>query len=357
MSSKLNIFFTGATGYIGGTVLTRLLQHPDAASFQITALVRSAETGEKLKTLGVEVIIGSYTDENLGFLTEAASKADVVIAVARLLQANSINSINLAPINAILAGMKVKYEKSGKAPLLIHTSGSAFVMDDARGLHSGQAEISDLDVDKLNAIPVEVIPRNVDIAIIEADKAGYVKAYIIAPGAVFGLPSGPLVDLGIQKTSSALAIFIKPALVRRQGGYIGKGLNKWCAVDVEDTADLYCVIFDTIRSSSNSDAAGHGPEGYYFVGNAELSGLEIGRAISEALVDLGIGISREPMALSQEECEAFYPTPFQRMRLGANGVFKADRGRALGWNPKQGKAEFIASVKLEVEAFIATGGN
>ncbi|KAF8956987.1 hypothetical protein BDZ97DRAFT_1924934 [Flammula alnicola] len=336
MSSKLNIFFTGATGYIGGTVLTRLLQHPDAASFQITALVRSAETGEKLKTLGVEVIIGSYTDENLGFLTEAASKADVVIAVA--------NSINLPPTNAILAGMKIKYEKSGKAPVLIHTSGSAFVRDDALGLHSAQPEISDLDVDKLNAIPVEAIPRNVDIPIIEADKAG----------SCLWTAFRPLVDLGIQKTSSALSMSIKAALVLKQGGYIGKGLNKWCAVDVEDTADLYRVIFDTIRS--NPDAAGNGPEGYYFVGNTEFSGLEMGRTISEALVDLGVGTSREPRALSQEECETFYPTPFWRI-IGANVVFKADRGRALGWNPKQGKAELIASVKPEVKALIAKGGN
>ncbi|KAF8956535.1 hypothetical protein BDZ97DRAFT_1907176 [Flammula alnicola] len=308
-----------SSGYIGGAVLTRLLQHPDAASFQITALVRSAEKGEKLKTLGVEVILGSYTDENLGFLIEAASNADVA------------NSINLSPTNAILAGMKIKYE-NWKHDVQINPESIAIIMDDARGLHSGQPDISDLDVDKLNAIPVEVIPRNVDIPIIEADKAGYVRAYIIAPGAVFGLPSGPLVDLGIQKTSSALSMLIKPALVRKQGGYV-------------DTADLYRVIFDTIRS--NPDAVGHGPEGYYF----------IGRAISEALVDLGTGTSREPSALSQEECEAFYPIPFWRSMIGANSVFKADRGRALGWNPKQGKAECIASVKPEVEALIAAGGN
>ncbi|KAF8969165.1 hypothetical protein BDZ97DRAFT_1754779 [Flammula alnicola] len=336
MSSKLNIFFTGATGYIGGTVLHRLLQHPDAASFQITALIRSAEKGEKLKTLGVEVILGSYTDENLGFLIEAASNADVVVAIA--------NSITLSPTNAILAGMKIKYEKSGKAPVLIHTSGSAFVMDDALGSHSDQPAISDLDVDKLNAIPVEAIPRNIDIPIIEADKAGSRLWTAFRT-------SGPW-----NSENEFSLVHLYQAGSRAQArSYIGKGLNKWCAVDVEDTADLYRVIFDNIRS--NPDAACHGPEGYYFAGNTEFSGLEIGRAISEALADLGVGTSRKPRALSQEEFEAFYPIPFLARMIGANSLFKADRGRALGWNPKQGKAEFIASMKPEVEALIAKGGN
>ncbi|KAF8969167.1 hypothetical protein BDZ97DRAFT_1915527 [Flammula alnicola] len=347
MSSKLNIFFTGATGYIGGTVLTRLLQHPDAASFQIIALVRSAEKGEKLKTLGVDFIVGSYTDENLGFLTEAASRADVVIAVT--------DSDNLPPASAILAGMKIKYEKSGKAPVLMHTSGSAIIMDDARGLHGDLAVVSDLEVDKLNALPVQALHRNVDIPIIEADKAGYIKAYLITPGTVFGVPSGPLVDLGIQhKSSMQLPYFIGPAIARKQGGYIGKGLSKWSAVHVEEVADLYRIIFDTIRS--NPDAAGHGPEGYYFVeNNIEYSGLDAARAISEALVDLGLGTSREPSPFSQEELEAFYGNLWPL--LATNSLVKADRGRALGWSPKQGKVEFLASVKPEVEALIAKGGN
>lgn len=42
---------------------------------------------------------------------------------------------------------------------------------------------SDLDVDKLNALPEDVMHRNVDILLLEANKAGYLKSYIIVPGA------------------------------------------------------------------------------------------------------------------------------------------------------------------------------
>lgn len=61
-------------------------------------------------------------------------------------------------------------------------SGTAIIMDDARGLTSEHATYSDLDVEKLNALPETAFHRNVDIPIIEADKAGYVKAYLITPG-------------------------------------------------------------------------------------------------------------------------------------------------------------------------------
>ncbi|CAA7267182.1 unnamed protein product [Cyclocybe aegerita] len=219
MASKLNIFFTGATGYVGGSILSRLLNHKDAASFQITALVRSTDKAEKLRTLGVDTLIGSYTDENLSFLTEAASKADVYVQA---------DADKLPPAQAILDGLKPKYEASSTPPILIHTSGTGILLDDARGLHSGHIRYSDLETDKLDALPVTVWHRNVDVPILEADKAGYVKAYIIAPSLVFGEPKGPLIDLGIQNGHTMLIEWLaKASITRKQGGYIGKGVNKW----------------------------------------------------------------------------------------------------------------------------------
>jgi len=46
----------------------------------MTALVRSKDKAEKLNTLGIETIIGSYT-EDLKLLTDASSEADVVFTI------------------------------------------------------------------------------------------------------------------------------------------------------------------------------------------------------------------------------------------------------------------------------------
>ena len=69
--------FTG-TGYIGGSVLTRLLEHSNVNSFQITTLVRSPEKAEKLKSLGVNAVVGSLLE--LDKVKKLASEADVVFA-------------------------------------------------------------------------------------------------------------------------------------------------------------------------------------------------------------------------------------------------------------------------------------
>jgi uncharacterized protein YbjT (DUF2867 family) len=68
-------------GYIGGSVLSRFLKHPDASSFNITVLVRSPEKAEKLKAFGVNPVVGSHSDTTL--VEGLAAQADVVIAVVR----------------------------------------------------------------------------------------------------------------------------------------------------------------------------------------------------------------------------------------------------------------------------------
>jgi uncharacterized protein YbjT (DUF2867 family) len=66
-------------GYIGGSVLVRLLQYPDSNCFQISALVHSSTKAEKLKTLGIRPVLGSYSD--LDLLTREAAEADFVITM------------------------------------------------------------------------------------------------------------------------------------------------------------------------------------------------------------------------------------------------------------------------------------
>ncbi|KJA17461.1 hypothetical protein HYPSUDRAFT_1017943 [Hypholoma sublateritium FD-334 SS-4] len=340
MASKINIFLTGATGHIGGSVLARLLNHPNFSSFELNVLVRSTDKAKKLRTLRVKVTLGSY-DEKLEILAEAASHADIVISMA--------DADNLPASTAILDGMKIKHAASGKAPILIHTSGTGIIVDDARGLHGDHREFSDLESEVLNAIPVTALHRNVDIPIIEADKAGYINAYIITPGTVFGYPSGPLVDLGIQNIPSIqMRYLIKPCIARKQGAYFGKGLNLWSAVDVDDTADLYLILFDAILRDPES--AGHGTEGYYFVENFQYSALEVAQAISEGLVEQGIMTTPEISPFTLEEGEKYFGTFWPL--LGANSKVKADRSRALGWAPKRDKEDLIANLKSGVAFYL-----
>src|SRR3954454_19058735 len=103
----MKVFITGATGYIGGSGATKLMERGD----QVIGLARSAEAADALKRRGIDAVVGdlnAYTP-----VVEAARRADAVI--------NAANSDNPFVAHALLDGLK----GSGKA--LIQTSGSSVV--------------------------------------------------------------------------------------------------------------------------------------------------------------------------------------------------------------------------------------
>ena len=68
-------------------------------------------------------------------------------------------------------------------------------------------------------------------------------------------------------------------------------------------ADFYVVLFDAIRKNPG---IGHGREGFYFVVNGEHTLYELGKAVSQALVDLGKGKSAEPTTFTKVELDTLF---------------------------------------------------
>lgn len=98
MSAKTTVFLTGATGtirrstnvnlptdsfapgYLGGTVLARLLNHPDRKNFDITVLVRNEDKAKILAAkFGLHTVIGSHQDVDK--VASAAEAAHVVFNI------------------------------------------------------------------------------------------------------------------------------------------------------------------------------------------------------------------------------------------------------------------------------------
>lgn len=69
-------------------------------------------------------------------------------------------------------------------------------------------------------------------------------------------------------------------------------------------ADLYIVLFDSIRK--NPKGTGHGREGFYFGENGEHSLYEVGKALGQALVDLGRATEAEPTTFTKEEIGKYF---------------------------------------------------
>ncbi|KAG6374463.1 hypothetical protein JVT61DRAFT_4506 [Boletus reticuloceps] len=357
--TPFNILLTGPTGYIGGSVLSALLRHPRLDEFNITVLVQPEVEPSRFGAVRhVVPVVGSHDDYTL--LKSLASQADVVISCA--------DADNLTAAKAILGGLKQRHQDSATVPILIHTIALAVLIDDARGDYVSDRINSDFNLHQLESLPHTQPYREVDTAITDASEegticqlvtlnlnihncSGYVKTCIIAPGLVYGIARTRLVSLGVQNPrSEQIRAIVDAGIDRRQGGVIGKGLNVWSHVHIEDLVCLYMHIFDAAICSCRLYV---GRNGIYFAESGECELGEIFQVVAKELSARGCGTSR-PTVFTRAEMEKY---TFTRM-MGANAHARGERSRSIGWKPVHGMRSMLESIRDEVAASMdAMGAN
>ncbi|EPQ59897.1 hypothetical protein GLOTRDRAFT_28879, partial [Gloeophyllum trabeum ATCC 11539] len=338
MSTKTHIFLTGATGYIGGSVLQRLLEHPKAQSFEITTLVRNPDKAKLLETFGVKPVIGSHSDTDK--LEALAKEANVVFAVA--------DADDLEAAKAILSAQKKRHAETGEVPILIHTASPRVISDNAAGMFASDVVYSDLDIDMIEALKPSQPHRWVDIFVSNEGKQGYARTHIILPSTIYGIAEGVLFDKGVSNPHSVqVPALIKSSWDRQQGGMVGQGKNIWPCVHIEEIADLYITLFDAATANPNTP---NGREGYYFGESDHYLMYDVAKAVAKTLVELGRGKSEEPTTFTKEEMQKYFGGVCFSAYLGSNSRCKAERSRAIGWKTTKTVKDLLASVKPETEA-------
>ncbi|MGH1548856.1 NAD(P)H-binding protein [Leifsonia poae] len=101
----MTILLTGATGFIGSSVLPRLLDE----GHSVIALVRDAEKAAAVEAVGATALIGDATDAAL--VERAARESDGVIHLA------SAKDVDAVLVPAVLAGL------AGTGKPFVHTGG------------------------------------------------------------------------------------------------------------------------------------------------------------------------------------------------------------------------------------------
>ncbi|KAI0342702.1 NAD(P)-binding protein, partial [Trametopsis cervina] len=330
-------------GYVGGSVLSRLITHSGLQPAEISVLVRSEDKAKVLEKLGLVTIIGSYEDVNE--VEKLASQVDVVFSCVSL-------SDNYPPaMNAILKGLKQRHVDTGTIPVLIHTSGTGIVANDDRGMSAPDVIYDDLHLEPIEKLPTDAPHRASDLLAVEADTEGYVRSYIILPGTVWGLASGPLVEANVQKAhSDQIPALVRASLDRRRGGMVGKGLAMKPNVSIEELADLFIVLYDAI--TENAQAVSHGREGYYFAENGEHRWYEISKEISRVLFSMGISQYDEPSAFTTQELVKYFGSEERGYGYGASSRCLAKRARQYGWKPVKSTHDMIKSIEEEVVTIV-----
>ena len=284
----MRVFVTGATGYIGGSVAVRLV----AEGHQVSGLVRSAEAATKVRALGITPVMGTLADRAV--LVEAARAADAVI--------NAANADDADLLDAMLPAL------AGSGKVFLQTSGSSIVGDNAGGEPSDRVYDEDT--------PVAPLPDKARrVAINERVRAAArdgVRSVVLCPSLIYGTGTG------VHKASIQVPQLIE--LARRSGvaRHVGRGLNVWSNVQIDDLVDLYLLALAKAARGS-----------FFYAENGEASMKALAEAISRLL---GFGGRTEAIAL--EDAVKEWGGVAAAFTFGSNSRVRARRARAdLGWRP------------------------
>ncbi|MCY1002253.1 NAD-dependent epimerase/dehydratase family protein [Myxococcus sp. MISCRS1] len=283
----MNLFITGATGFIGGSLAVDL----KSRGHSIRGLVRDEAKARKLAALGVEPVLGDL--DNVAVLTAEARRADGVI--------NAASSDHEKAIRALIEGVK------GSGKPLLHTSGSSVIGDDVKG----------------DALSPNVFDEDTPFIVEPEKQARHAldNSVLAAPGAR-GMVLCNTMIYGTGKGLSRDSVQIPPLVAQaRKSGVVrvvGKGVNRWSNVHIDDVTALYALALEKAPSGA-----------FYFVENGEASYAEIGEAIAARLK---LGPVR---SWSVEEASREWGEGHARYSFGSNSRVRGKRARReLGWAPR-----------------------
>ena len=285
----MNLFITGAGGYIGGSVAAALL----ASGHQVRGLIRNPHGAQQLAARGIAPVLGTLDDADL--LAREARQSDGVI--------NTANADQLGAVQALIAGL------AGSGKPLLHTSGSSVIGDDARGNHLS-AQVFDGEA-LLRVNPAKQARRDIDLMVLGAAARG-VRSAVICPSLIYGMGTG--------LNPHSVQIPFLAANARQQGTVeiVGAGVNVWSHVHIDDVVSLYLLAFTKAPAGAVD-----------FAENGEVSFAGLGAAIARRLGLPGVtSLPAEAAAQRWGEAKAYFS-------LGSNSRVRAARARAdLGWLPR-----------------------
>jgi nucleoside-diphosphate-sugar epimerase len=286
--SAVHIFVTGASGYIGGSVAAALVER----GHRVVGLVRQQSKASDLARRGITPLIGSLTDFTT--LIDAARAADAVIHTA-----NADDFLAADTLVKALAG-------SGK--LLIHTSGSSIISDRAAGEYSAAVFNEDSPFDPL---PERLLRVAVDKAVLMGAQQG-VRSVVIRPSLIYGRGHG------LNPHSVQLPRLIALAKAHGIARHVGRGLNVWAHVHIDDLVELYLLALAEAPAGS-----------LFYAESGEAAWKDMASAVGR-LLGFGPQTSAWPI---EEAVREWGPSAITS--YGSNSRVSALKARKmLGWAPK-----------------------
>lgn len=317
MPAQANVILIGACGFVGGTVLSRLLA--TLPGVHVTCLVRREEAVAELTSRysSVTPVVDKYPSNS--FLRAMAEKADLII---------NASGDNVPTICALIDGLASHASSTPFPPRLISLTGPRSLVDLSQpitgNLKPDSRPWSDIhDAAAILSMPEDRIHAGADQAIIAHSISRGVGTILVSPGQLFGQGEG------LFKIESNSAAYYAATKARGRSFVIGDGTATWSWTSVRDVGDAVAFLAGMALEIGDCGErqVGVNHEGYYFVQTGDWSMMERALAVSERL---GLGGVE---SISVEEAKQIHP--FGHIMWGCGERTRGDKLAELGWKPKQ----------------------
>ncbi|KAL1869343.1 hypothetical protein Daus18300_005555 [Diaporthe australafricana] len=346
------ILITGASGYLGGTLLARWKDAGLPTYDKLYALVRTDAQAEAVERYGAEPLTFDAKDEAAVWEGVVDNKITIVYYLIDPAKSD-------AQVNFIKALAEVK-RMTGQEVHILHTTGAklfsshagaptdAPLLDTDPELYSiqkTQAETTQLDFAKS-----AVITNNTVIE--QAEKHG-VRSYIFAPCIVYGRGEGFGNTISIQTVA-----IVKAARAMRRVYKVDEGHPTWPVCHVVDNTNLYVEI---LRRILGGEEVGYGRAGYFLAASGSMAWDDIYTAMAAALAKRNI-IGDDSVVpandnILQQMGEALgCPAEFVPVQIGGLCTFTAEHGRKIGWRPQFSPEHIIEDAENEVQLILDSLG-
>ena len=278
----MKVFVTGATGFIGYTVVQELIN----AGHQVLGLARSEAGAQSLIAAGADVHRGDL--EDMERLRSGAAASDAVIHTAfrhdwsRFAESCELDKRAIETIGAVLQG-----------------SSRPFIVSSGVGVAQGRAATE--DDPPLSASPS--LPRVSEATAVALIERGVCVSVMRLPQVHDTVKQGlvtPLIAVARAKGVSA---------------YVGDGQNRWPAAHLLDAARLYRLALEKGIAGARYHAV-----------------AEEGVRLKDIAAAIGRGLNVPVTSISQEQAQQHFG--FFGFFAGRDSPVSSARTREqLGWNP------------------------
>jgi nucleoside-diphosphate-sugar epimerase len=286
----MRIFFTGATGYIGSSVLDALVRGGHA----VTALVRDNEKARRVGKRGAHPVIGNLADPES--FRGSAEAQDGYVHAAFDYASGRGPAIEQAALETIVAAAKRPRTAGTKTPakrFIIYTSG-VWILGRTPEPAAEAAPVSPIAMASFR-------PAHEQLVLGAGNK--HLRTIVVRPGVVYGGGGGMVGDIFKSATNGLVRV-------------VGDGNNHWPLVYDRDLADLYA------RLAASADASG--------IYHANDEGDERVNDIVSAIkpyVPVRPDVRYVPIEEARTKMGPYADA------LALDQIVRSPRARAIGWTP------------------------